>query len=102
MLFQITHTHTPERCPAIYAERGETLREVWRELQASSEVRVLSAYSSPLDHVFYFTLEADDLPAVVRAMAPLNAIGTARTLPVMPLGDLIDIVDQDRDRLPNR
>jgi hypothetical protein len=102
MLFQITHTHGPERCPAIHGERGETLREVWRLLQTSAEVRVLSAYASPLDHVFFFMLEASDLSSVVRAMAPLNAIGTAHTTPVMPLGDLLELVDEDRDRLPNR
>jgi hypothetical protein len=95
MLFQITHTHAPETCPAVHAEHSATLRRCYEALRVSGEVKVVGAFASPLDHVFHFTVEAAELASVVRAMAPLNAIGTAKTEPVMRLEDLISLVAQE-------
>ena len=95
MLLQITHTHSPETCPAVHAEHRVTLRRCYEALRESGEVKVVGAFASPLDHVFHFTVEAADLASVVRAMAPLNAIGTAKTEPVIPLDDLISLVSSE-------
>jgi hypothetical protein len=38
-----------------------------------------------MDHVFHITVEADDYTTVVRAMGPLNSIGTGHVTGVISL-----------------
>jgi hypothetical protein len=95
MIFQITHKHTPESCPAVHPEKREILTDAWRTLSTTDGIDVLGAYSSPLDHVFHVTVEADELERVVRALGALNALGTAQTSPVIPLKDLIKLVGEE-------
>ena len=98
MLFHITHTHNHETCPAVHVDRRKTLDECWEALRTTPEIRVVEAYAAPLDHIFHITVEADDLAAVVKAMSPLNALGSAQTLPVMPLDDLLLLVGEGASR----
>ena len=92
MLFQIKHTHSHETCPAIFPDRKAQLVAWWDSLNLSTEVKVVAATAAPLDHVFNLTLEAENLEAVVRALSPLNALGTAETNPVVPIAELVSLL----------
>lgn len=91
MLFQITHTHSHETCPAVHQSRLQDLNAWFESLKASPDVSLVGAYAAPLDHLLHITVEAPDLGAVVRALGPLNALGTAQTSPVLPLAELLSI-----------
>jgi hypothetical protein len=87
MLFQVVHTHGHETSALL---RGARKRVGCAEIR--SDVTVAGAYAAPLDHVLYLTAEAGDLASVVRARAPLNALGTAVTSLVIGLDELLGLV----------
>lgn len=85
MLFQVTHTHTNESCPAQSPEQTKRFNDWWQALKNTAGVQVLAGYVSPMDHTFHITVEAADYPTVARALGPLNTIGTGHTSPVLTL-----------------
>lgn len=85
MLFQITHVHTHSDCPAGSPEQTKRFGDWWNGLKTTAGVKVLAGYVSPMDHTFHITVEADDYPALARAMGALNPIGSGHTSPVIDL-----------------
>ena len=85
MLFQVVHTHTNETCPGGSPERTKTLANWWQSLKKTAGVKVVAGYTSPMDHTFYITVEADDYPTLARALGPLNSMGAGHTSPVLTL-----------------
>src|SRR5689334_8583809 len=85
MLFQVTHQHTEETCPGVFPERLEQYGRWWNELKNTAGVKVIGGYVSPMDHTFHITIDADDGAVLLRALGPLNAIGTGHTVPVVSL-----------------
>ncbi len=85
MLFQVTHVHTNESCPAQSSESAKRYSEWWHNLKNTSGVKVVAGYVSPMDHTFHVTVEADDYPSLARALGPLNTIGTGHTSPILTL-----------------
>lgn len=99
MLFQVTHTHPHETCPAQSPEQLKRLSEWWQALKSTPGVKVLGGYVSTMEHVFHITVEADDYPALSRALGPLNTIGTGRTSPVLPLDQAFPMAEEGAFRL---
>lgn len=99
MLFQITHTHTNESCPAQSPEQVKRYGEWWQALKKTPGVRVLAGYVSPMDHTFHITVEADDYPTLARALGPLNAIGTGRTSPILALDQAFPMAEAGAFRM---
>jgi hypothetical protein len=93
MLFQVVHTHTNETCPGRSAEQAKQLGEWWQSVKKASGVKVLAGYVSPMDHTFYITLEADDYPALARALGPLNTYGAGHTCPVLTLDQTLPMAE---------
>ncbi len=85
MLFQVVHTHTNETCPGRSTEQTKVLANWWQNLKKTSGVKVVAGYTSPMDHTFYITVEADDYPTLARALGPLNSYGEGHTSPVLTL-----------------
>jgi hypothetical protein len=85
MLFEVVHTHTVETCPAGSPEQTKVAGKWWQTLKKTSGVKVLAGYVSPIDHVFYINVEADDYPTLARALGPLLSFGTGRIIPVLTL-----------------
>ncbi len=85
MLFHVIHTHTSESCPARSPEQIKPASAWWQALKRTPGVKVVAGMVSPLDHTFYITLEADDYPALARALGPLVGIGTGHVIPVITL-----------------
>ena len=98
MLFHVTHTHTAAMCPGAQPELTPVYTKWWHELNDTAGVRVLSAYVSPMDHVFYITVEADEYPVLARALGPLNAIGEGHTSPVITLDQAFPMADESAFR----
>jgi hypothetical protein len=98
MLFQVTHTHASEQCPGAKAELTPVYNNWWQSMKATSGVKVLSGYVSPMDHVFYITVEADDYPTLARALGPLNAIGQGHTSPVLTLDQAFPMAEDSAFR----
>jgi hypothetical protein len=58
MIFHITQTHRPERCPK---DEGGSQTLVAPRTEG---VRLLATYASFSEHVIYYLVEADDIKAV--------------------------------------
>jgi uncharacterized protein with GYD domain len=99
MLFQVTHTHTNESCPAQSAEQTKRYGEWWQALKNTSGIKVLAGYVAPMDHIFHITVEADDYPTLARALGPLNTIGTGRTTPVLTLDQAFPMAETGAFRM---
>ena len=91
MLFQIVHTHNHETCPGQSPEHVKRFTDWWQSLKKTPGVKVLAGYVTPMDHTYYFAVEADDYPTVARAFGALNAYGTGRIIPVLTLDQTIPI-----------
>jgi hypothetical protein len=85
MIFQITHTHNHETCPGVHSDKLSTFSEWWDGVKKNPNLKVVGGYVAPMDHVFHITVEADDYTTVVRAMGPLNSIGTGHVTGVISL-----------------
>lgn len=99
MLFQVTHTHTAEACPGQSPEQSKRVGDWWQALKDNPNVKVLSGYVSPIDHVFYITIEADDNTALARALGPLNTLGAGNISPVLSLDQTFTIAQEGVFRL---
>jgi len=91
MLFQITHAHTNETCPAKSPEAAKRSGEWWQALKKTSGIKVLVGTVSPLDHTFYITVEADDYPTLTKALWPLLGIGTGEITPAIALDQALPL-----------
>ncbi len=94
MLFQVSHNHTSEQCPAHSPEQTRRLADWWQSLKNTPGVKVLAGYVSPMDHTFHVTVEADDYPTLARALGPLNSIGSGHTSPVLPLDQAFPMAEE--------
>jgi hypothetical protein len=99
MLFQVTHTHENEHCPAQSTEQTKRLVEWWQAMKTTPGVKVLAGYVSPMDHTFHITVEADDYPTLARALGPLNTIGTGRTSPALSLDQAFPMAETGAFRM---
>ena len=93
MLFEIVHTHNHETCPGVHSDLLERYSKWWDEVKGTAGIKLLGGYVAPIEHTFYVTLEADDYGAVVRAMGPLNAIGTGQIVPVILLDQAMPLAE---------
>jgi hypothetical protein len=94
MLFQVTHVHAREPCPGATPEGSKRAGEWWHALKQTAGIKVLSGYGSSVDHTFHLTVETDDYQRLVRALGPLNAIGTGHVTPVLTIDEAIPMADQ--------
>jgi hypothetical protein len=65
--FAVNMKHTPESCPMFNEELKKKLKELVskrEEIAEKHKVKVLSAYTSVLDHLILFIVEAPSQPAV--------------------------------------
>ena len=99
MLFQVTHVHTNEHCPAQSPEAMRRLGDFWQALKSAAGVKVLAGYVSPMDHIFHITVEADDYPALARALGPLNTIGEGHTSPVLAIDQAFPMAEEGAFRM---
>ena len=83
MQFVVTHIHEPSVCPA---ERPEVLKKLGHDLSdieaLKKGVKLLGAYVAPLEHTFFFIVEADSLAKVTDFLKPAAGLGTANVTPV--------------------
>jgi hypothetical protein len=93
MLFQVVHTHTNETCPGQSSEKARQFGEWWQSMKKAPGVKVLTGYVEPMNHTFYIVVEADDYPALARALGPLNTYGTGHTSPVLTLDQTLPMAE---------
>jgi hypothetical protein len=93
MLYQIVHTHTHETCPARSTEETKRIANWWQSLKKTPGVKVLAGYVSPIDHIYYITVETDDYPALARALGALNTYGTGHIIPVLTLDQAVPMAE---------
>ena len=81
MLFHMSHSHTPENCPAHDAARLKTLAEVMKSARERG-VNVRSLHLAPWEHTFYGILEAESAEDIERWLDPILGLGMAKLTPV--------------------
>jgi len=94
MLFQVTHNHSSEQCPAQSPEQVRRVGDWWQSLKNTAGVKVLAGYVSPMDHTFHVTVEADDYATLARALGPLNSFGAGHTSPVLTLDQAFPMAEE--------
>ena len=72
MLFVITLEHPPELCFARkeYTEDGKRWLDSMEERAKSLGIKILGAYLSTIEHMFYFIIEGDDVSAISEFFSP--------------------------------
>jgi uncharacterized protein with GYD domain len=82
MLFMYIHTHSPDKC--LVDKPQEVGKMVTRVRQESKKagIKVLGSYVAAHEHKIFTVLEADDLSALEKALAPMTMWGDARLIPV--------------------
>ncbi len=91
MLFLVTHTHTPDHCPA---DDPKPLHQLAGEDHPRScGVEVHGSYVAASEHTLYFVVEAAEVSSVARFLRPLGKIGTARISPVQRLPDALKTLE---------
>jgi hypothetical protein len=83
MLFHITHTHTPEDCPA---HNPEQIKATFGQMVANAEtaeINLIGAYVDIPAHEFYLIVEADRIEQVNEMMDPALEIGYGEVRPVV-------------------
>ena len=93
MLFQIVHSHTSQMCPAQSPEATKQISEWWQAMKKTPGVKVLAGTVSPLEHIYYITVEADDYAILTRALGPLVGIGTGKVIPVLTLDQTLPMAE---------
>jgi len=99
MLFQVVHTHTNETCPGGSAEQARHFAEWWQSMKKASGIKVLGGYVAPMNHTLYITVEADDYPALAKALGPLNSFGSGHTSPVLTLDQTMPLAESGAFRV---
>jgi hypothetical protein len=83
VLFHVTQVHDHTTCPVAAGEAVDVLFD-----QSVNGVTVRQALADAAAHTLYFVLEADDLEAVRRFLAPGAGRARAITVPVQELSEL--------------
>ena len=66
-VFSVTMRHTPESCPMFNEDVKKKFKELVRkreQVAKKHEIKVLSAYTSIMDHLAFFVVEAPSQVAV--------------------------------------
>lgn len=87
MIFILIHTHPLDKC---IADNEEKKNQLGNQLQGSFKeagIKVLGNYAAPQEHTLFSIFETDDLEALNQALTPLTMWGTARMIPVIPIGE---------------
>lgn len=83
MQFVVSHVHAPSDCPS---DRPEVMKKLGNDLSdveaMKKGVKLLAAYVAPLEHTFFFILEAESLAKVTDFLKPAAKLGTANVVPV--------------------
>jgi len=83
MQFVVTQMHAPSDCPSDEPEVLKKLGHAFSDGEAMRKgVKLLGAYIAPLEHTFFFVLEADSLAKVTDFLRPAVKLGTAKVTPV--------------------
>ncbi len=93
MIFQVTHTHTNEDCPARSVEKLKPTTAWWAAMKKTPGIKVLGAYVSPLAHTYYITVEADDAGVMAKAFGPLVSQGMGTVTPVISMDQAFPIAE---------
>lgn len=95
MLFHVTLTHSPEHCWAREenAQKARDWLEGMQELASQTGVSIRGSFVTPIEHTFYFVLEADDFNDVSAFLRPpLLTDHDAHIAPVTSLSEAADVV----------
>ena len=83
MKFMVTQVHAPHDCPSDEPELLRTLGHAFSDAEATKKgVKLRGAYIAPLEHTFFFVLEAESLAKVTDFLKPAAKLGTAKVTPV--------------------
>ena len=97
MQFVVTQMHAPSDCPSDEPEVLKALGHDFSEGQAKKKgVKLLGAYIAPLEHTFFFILEADSLAKVTDFLRPAAKLGTAKVTPVDEFQKVVRQLSQGR------
>ncbi len=93
MLFLVKHVHTHATCPAVHDDVSGTFGKVMSdENLANTGVQVNAAYIDVSGHTAYIVADAPSTLALQRFLAPLLAIGSAETTPVLTAQEAMEMV----------
>ena len=95
--FVVNQVHAPSDCPSDEPEVLKQLGRAFSEGEARKKgVRLLGAYIAPLEHTFFFILEADSLAKVTKFLRPAAKLGTAKVTPVEEFQKVVRQLSQGR------
>jgi hypothetical protein len=87
MLFIYIHTHPLDKC---IADNEEKKLQLGGQLQGAFKeagIKVLGNYAAPQEHTLFTIFETDDFEALNQALTPMTIWGSARMIPVIPIGE---------------
>jgi hypothetical protein len=93
MLFMYIHTHSVEKCLMDKPQEGAKIAAYMKEEAAKANIKI-TAYSAPHEHTWFAIIEANDVPALEKMLAPMTTWGDASLTPIMTM-------EQSQARPPN-
>jgi hypothetical protein len=90
MLFHVTHTHTPETCPADSPEKIKATFGQMLTIASDLDVKVHSMYSNNIAHTMYMVVESDSAENISKMMDPTLKIAHAEITPITDAHDVMD------------
>jgi uncharacterized protein with GYD domain len=82
MLFMYIHTHSADKCLVDKPQEVSKIVTRVREESKKAGIKMLGSYVAAHEHTIFSVIEADDLSALERALAPMTMWGDARLIPV--------------------
>ncbi len=82
MLFMYIHTHPVEKCVLDKPQEAVKIFSRVQEESKKAGIKTIGTYVAAHEHTIYTILEANDLPALEKALTPMTLWGNARLIPV--------------------
>lgn len=93
MLFMYIHTHPVEKC---MIDKPQETMKMMAEMSAEAEKAKIkvTGYSAPHEHTIYAIIEANDIAALEKLLAPLTKWGDSSLIPIVSFQQVTEMKSQ--------
>ena len=91
MLFMYIHTHSVEKCLIDQPQQSAKMVAQMREEAQKANIK-MTTYVAAHEHTIYAIIEANDIGALEKVLAPITKWGDASLIPVMPMEQALNVI----------
>ena len=93
MLFMYIHTHTVENC---MIDKPQETKKMMTQMRAEAEKAgiKMTGYVAPYEHSIYSIMEANDIVALEKLLAPMTKWGDSSLIPIVSFEQMAEMTSQ--------